>query len=322
MRPGRHFLQFYLLILVLSATRMASADPAEWLMKINKAASEVNFAGAFVYIHDGKIEAMEVARRIKDGMMQERLYSLNGSPREVIRGMDQVWCFIPDANVVVHDHRQMSESGFPRILPSDFDQLQQNYDFTEGSYMRIANRMAHQINVVPKDAYRYGYSLWADMETGLLLRSDLVNQDDEIVEQYLFITIEIGGEISDEHLQPVSDMIVLELFSNTMPKSDSVVATSWRVRDVPSGYSLSKHFKRMSPMESGEVEHMVFTDGLSTVSVFIKEAHEGQSEISGISRMGAVHAFRKTVQNYRVTVMGEVPAETVEMLAQAVEHKN
>ena len=138
-------------------------------MKINQAAAEVNFIGTFVYIHDGKIEAMEVARRIDDGHMQERIYSLNGEPREVIRGMDKVWCYIPDQNVVVHDYRQTSESGFPRILPGDIKGLERNYDFELLGSSRIANRMAREIRVLPKDAFRYGYSLWADEESGLLL---------------------------------------------------------------------------------------------------------------------------------------------------------
>ncbi len=72
-------------------------------------------------------------------------------------------------------------------------------------------------------------------------------------------------------------------------------------------------------MDAGEVEHMVFTDGLSTVSVFIKEANKDQSEMTGPSKMGAVHAYRRTVENHRITVMGEVPAETVKYLAMGVE---
>ena len=294
------------------------ADSSEWLMKINKAAAETNFSGTFVYLHDGKIEAMEVARRIDDGLMQERLYSLNGEPREVIRGMDKVWCYIPDQNVVVHDYRQASQSGFPRILPGDIDQLRKHYRFSEGKVQRIANRMAQQISVVPKDNFRYGYGLWADVDTGLLLRSDLVDADGNIIEQYLFVEVQIGGEISDQQLAPVSSTEELQLFGNNTPLSAPATSSEWIIEKLPDGYTLSKHILRMSPMDSGEVEHMVFTDGLSTVSVFIKKAHAGQSDMSGLSRMGAVHAYRKTVGNHRITVMGEVPADTVEYLATGV----
>ena len=114
------FVIFRRVAMVLSISLIsinAHGDPLEWLMKINKAAANANFVGTFVYIHDEKIEAMEVARKITNEVMQERIYSLNGEPREIIRDMNKVWCFIPDKNVVVHDYRQVSESGFPRILP-------------------------------------------------------------------------------------------------------------------------------------------------------------------------------------------------------------
>ncbi len=315
-------LKILIVIIVCCVWRSAGAEPSDWIMKINKAAADVSFSGTFVYIHDGKIEAMEVARRIKDGMMEERLYSLNGPPREVIRSMDMVWCYIPDQNVVVHDYRQISESGFPKILPGDFEQLKKNYHFEDGVDDRVANRAVHQIDVIPNDNYRYGYSLWADQESGLLLRSDLVDQDGNIVEQYLFIEIQIGGTITDDQLTAITNKDELQLFGNTTPITTPAETSDWQVTQLPDGYELSKHIRRMSPMGAGEVEHLVYTDGLSTVSVFIKESREGQSDMTGLSRMGAVHAFRTTIENHRITVMGEVPAETVEYLAMGIELSN
>jgi len=236
--------------------------------------------------------------------------------------MDKVWCYIPDENVAVQDYRQITQSGFPKIVPSDFEQLQKYYRFGEGPAGRIANRVTQQLNVIPKDSYRYGYSLWADKNTGLLLRSDLINEEDEIVEQYLFVKIIIGGTISDEQLTAVSNKEELQLFSNTIPFSAPVESSDWKVTQIPEGYSLTKHIRRMSPMEAEEVEHMVYTDGLSTVSVFIKKTRKGQSGMSGISRMGAVHAFRKTVNDHSITVLGEVPAAMVKYLAQGVVFNN
>ena len=296
----------------------AQADPSEWLMKINDAAVNTNFSGTFIYIHDGEVEAMEVTRKITDDLMQERLYALNGEPREIIRDQDKVWCYIPDKNVVVHDYRQVSESGFPRILPGDLTKLKLHYHFEEGDTKRIADRAAKQIKVIPNDSFRYGYSLWADMDTGLLLRSDLLNQDNEIVEQYLFVDVEINGEIDDAMLQPVSNTEELQLFGNTIPMPTPTEPSKWSVTDLPDGYELNKHIRRMSPMGNGESEHLVFTDGLSTVSVFIKKANENQSELTGLSRMGAVHAYRTKVSDHRITVMGEVPAGTVKLLAEGV----
>jgi len=298
-------------------TAVAATEPTDWLMRINKAAEEVSFAGDFIYLHDGEVESMEVARRIRNGVMQERLFALSGDAREVIRDMDRVWCYIPDKNVGVHDYRQLSESGFPRMLPADVTGLKAYYRFELGDTIRVADRMAQQIRIIPLDSYRYGYHLWADTETALLLRSDLVGKDGEIVEQYMFVSIDIGREILDSELVSVTDSEELVWYGMDRPNmTKDIEQGKWSIVEPPAGYRLSKHFRRMSPMEMEEEEHLVFTDGLSSVSVFVKKAREGQSTMIGLSRMGAVHAWRDAMEDHWITVMGEVPAATVQYLAE------
>lgn len=300
----------------------AADSAASWLMRINDAAESISFSGNFVYVHDNEIEAMQVVRRVQNGHMQERLFALNGEAREVVRDRNKVWCYMPDKNVGVHDYRQTSGSGFPEILPGDINGLEKNYSFILGTEKRIANRVAQQIMVTPKDMYRYGYHLWADRQSGLLLRSDLVDSHGKIVEQYLFVDIEIDGEIPDSALQSVTTKEQLVWYGADMPKiSPEVAARQWQIANPPAGYRLTRHIRRITPMEREEEEHMVFTDGLSSVSVFVKKARKGQSGMVGLSRMGAVHAYRDTIAEHWITVMGEVPAETVRQLAQQVSYQ-
>ncbi len=124
---------------------------------------------------------------------------------------------------------------------------------------------------MPNDAYRYGYSLWADNLTGLLLRSDLINQQGGIIEQYLFVEVEIGKDITDMQLAAVSDNDKLQLLGDKIPVATPVKFSDWQLMKIPDGYTLSKHIRRISPINGREVEHLVYTDGLSSVSIFIKE---------------------------------------------------
>ena len=313
-------LVFVIVYLASQAGRShASDEAAEWLMRINNAASNLSFSGDFVYVHDGEVEAMTVVRRVQNGVMQERLYALNGEAREVVRDKDRVWCYIPDKNVGVHDYRQVSESGFPRILPTDIGELKKNYFFELGDELRVADRSTRQIKVLPRDKFRYGYYLWADIDSGLLLRSDLVDADGNSVERYLFVNIDIGGDIADSDLESVTSKDQLVWYGVDRPNLTAKVEKGqWHIINPPAGYRLTKHIRRMTPMEMEEEEHMVFTDGLSSVSIFVKKAKQGQSTVTGLSRMGAVHAYRNTIENYWVTVMGEVPAETVQHLANQI----
>ncbi len=299
------------------------ADPSAWLLKINRAAAEVGFAGTFVHIHGGKVDTFEVARRIQRGAVEERLYSLNGSAREVIRAKERIWCYLPDQNTVAYDVQLMGESGFPRMFPGDYPQLARLYRFAEGGRSRIAGREAQQIMVIPNDAFRYGYTLWADTETGLLLRSDLVNQQNQVIEKLVFVDIDIGGKISDDQLAAVNTQSGTRLYGNDRePVGVPTDSSAWTLTQIPHGYQLSRHMKRIFPTDESETEHLVYTDGLSTVSVFITEAGAGQGEGSGISHMGNVHAYRTTLNNHRITVIGEVPADTVAYLGQGIEYRN
>ncbi len=323
LKPGPFIGTLLTICLVVPIGKTYASDEAtEWLMRINDAAANLSFAGNFVYVHDGEVEAMTVVRRIRDGVMQERLYALNGEPREVVRDMDRVWCYIPDKNVGVHDYRQTSESGFPRILPTDIENLGKHYLFELGEQLRVANRMARQVKVLPRDRYRYGYYLWADTESGLLLRSDLVDAAGESVEQYLFVEIDIGREIADSELESVTSKDQLVWYGMDRPNLTAEVNQGkWQIVDPPAGYRLTKHIRRMTPMEMEEEEHMVFTDGLSSVSIFVKKAKQGQSTVTGLSRMGAVHAYRNNIEDHWITVMGEVPAVTVQHLADQISYR-
>ncbi len=317
-----------LLTVILCCLLLATstvADPMETLMKIKKAAENLSFSGSFVYSHDNKLEAMEVVRRIKNGMMNERLYALNGEPREIIRNGKELWCYIPDQKMGVHQTRQLSDGGFPAMLPADLHKLNKVYSFEEGGKMRIAGRMTREIKVKPRDGYRYGYSLWADDETGLLLSSDLFDENNHLIEQYMFIDIDINPDISDQQLKAISEKSKLTWYTETDERwSDDASATrNWSFDKLPAGYDVVRHIKRIDTMKNRKVEHFVITDGMSSISVFIKKSADQSgakhspinNQMMGLSKMGAVHAYHKIRDEHHISVIGEVPAQTVEFLS-------
>jgi len=310
-------------VLGVGSARVAFAElnAGDVMLRMNRAAAELSYEGVFVAVSRKGIEAIQLAHQVKDMMMKERLYALSGVPREIVRDEDRVWCFIPDQKTGVHEYRQASESGFPRILPGDLSALAATYSIDMGAKDRIAGRETQRVGIRPLDGYRYGYDLWADQETGLLLRSDLLDEEQQIVEQYMFVEIRIG-EVPDEKLEAVSPKQDLEWFGNDDDSQWAIEeqSSAWRIERLPPGFAQSRHIFRVSPMNSRPMEHFVFTDGLATVSAFIKSASEAKSSMSGLSSMGSVHAFSLQVDGFQVTVMGEVPAKTVEFIANAIVH--
>ena len=193
---------------------------------------------------------------------------------------------------------------------------------TTGKIERIADRQATRLKILPRDDFRYGYELWGDSETGLLLKSALIDVASNVIEQYMFAFINIGGHIDDSQLQPMTSMDELEWDNDKNPPSITPVSESmWQFSSLPDGYQLVNVMQRSMPMSNSQIEHMVLSDGLSGVSVFIQQADKTSPE-SSLQSMGAVNAYTRAYDNRLVTVIGEVPAAAVKMIGDALVRRN
>ena len=299
-----------------------AADTAhDWLMKINHAARNLEYEGIFVYQHDDQLEAMHIFHKVDhdSNSVEERLISLNGAPREIIRDANEVRCYWPDKNSVVVEYRKADSKGFPAILPERVQGLDEYYAVRMGDVERITGRPAQLVIINPLDKYRYGYHLWADKGTGLLLKADLVDFRGDVLEQFMFTQITIGKKIPASALAPGmsdKDMVWYRENDNVQDTSEK---PGWEATNLPQGFHLSMHVKHRMPMRKQPVEHLVYTDGLAAVSVFIEKQDKGAKPFMlGPSRMGALHAMGVRVDDYQITAVGEVPAQTVAIIGGSV----
>ncbi len=295
----------------------AAGDAHEWLMKMNEAPRRHDFAGTFVYQHGTQLEAMRIVHKAEKGMVRERLVSLNGAAREIVRNEREVRCYLPDQNSVVVEHRKTDARGFPTILPERLPELDAHYVIQLGKTERIAGRVAQQLTIRPRDSYRYGYGLWADHDTGLLLKADLLDSKGQSLEQFMFTHIDLGT-VPAAALQPESPGkgTVWHRESGMTPATP---AQKWGATQLPKGFKLSHQVMRNVPMHNKTVEHLVYSDGLATVSLFVEPIDKNAKPgMQGASRMGAVHAYGARVDGHQVTVVGEVPADTVSLIAKSV----
>ena len=310
---------FVSICLVFSATASAADEAYDWLMKINKATRMLDYEGTFVYQHESQLEAMRILHKVENGTARERLVSLNGAPREIIRDKREVICYWPDKNSVTVEYRKANSKAFPAILPERIQDLAEYYALRLGNTERITGRPAQLVIVKPIDRYRYGYRLWADKETGVLLKADLLDTQGKILEQFMFTHINIGTKIPASDLQPsVAGQGMTWHREEGDPKA-TAGKPAWVVSRLPKGFRLSAHVTRQALMRKRPVEHLVYTDGLAAVSVFVeKRGEEAKNFMLGPSRMGAVNAFGARVQDYQVTTVGEAPAETIALIGGSV----
>jgi sigma-E factor negative regulatory protein RseB len=308
-------------LLLAAGAPVAAAETArQWLDEMSSALQTLDYDGTFVYLHDGKLEAMRIFHQVDAGGERERLVSLTGSAREVLRDDKAVTCIMPD-NKSVMVGQSRPRQPFP-VVPRDLGSVSHHYLLEDMGDDRMAGYMTRVIAITPKDDYRYGYRFWIDKNTRMLLKSDLTGTDNEPIEQVMFTRLAIGAEISDSELEPSLTGEGYSWHRQEDVRQDPVVdpgKPAWRVARLPAGFELT-HFQHKRMRQDGAAaEHMVYSDGLATVSVYVEQLPASGTAIKGLSTMGAVNAYGLLLDGYQVMVVGEVPPVTVEMIARSVE---
>jgi sigma-E factor negative regulatory protein RseB len=313
----RSILAHSVLLVALAFAADASAQEARsWLDKMNRAVEELNYQGTFVHVLEGNAETLRIIHRRESGSTSERIESLDGAGREIIRHGNQVQCILPDRRVVLLENPK-DVSPLVSALPSYSDEIEPHYALNLHATARVANRAAQILEIKPRDAFRYGYMLWLDQETAMPLKSQLIDDQGAIVEQILFTSIDLQGQIPPQAIEPTIDTAG---FTTLRPPESSQLAADipWRAAKVPGGFKLSVAQQSQIAGSEYPVEHLVYSDGLATVSVFIEDPHTKSEVSEGFSKMGSTNAFSLTLRGRKVTAVGEVPRQTVRTIASSL----
>lgn len=317
-----------LLGLLMHAGIAVAGEPAELLKRMADAAHTLHYEGTLVEIRDGEVETFSVIHRADEGGGRERIFSLSGGARELIRDHDSVRCvYRPDSRDNV-DLRQLAA----RMEVDDLQGLDaldgQLYRFRILGDDRMAARPARVVTVEPRDRFRYGFRFWVDAENHMPLRSDLIHPDGTVLEQIMFTRIEYPGSISDDELEPElesngSEMVTrharLDQGAGAAGQESSSDADRPALGPLPNGFDLASIEDKQVGHRS--LRHLVLSDGLAQVSVFVEAHHGGDRVVEGERRMGAVSAFGQLVEGQRITVVGEVPMVTIREIARVMEQQ-
>jgi sigma-E factor negative regulatory protein RseB len=305
------------LALAVGAAQAQSPETLAWLRKINEATQRLSYTGTFVYQNGNRTETSRITRYVDAAGDIEKLEVMDGVPREIVRTKDTVRCYLPDSRVMKVERRvdRRGEREFPALVPERITALARHYDISLGETRRIAGYDCQAVVLTPKDNLRYGYRLYADAGSGMLLRAATVDAEGNEIEKFTFTQLTLGNVTRD------------------MVKPRHAVR-AWRVEDAEAeparlaGWGLAAElpgFRKVTELkrrlgESRPVGQMVYSDGLAAVSVFIEPLEGRRDPVStGLSSMGAIHIYTREVANHVVTVVGEAPAISVQRIADSVE---
>jgi sigma-E factor negative regulatory protein RseB len=313
----------WLVLAMVVATAVAAEEPTKWLERMNQALTTRNYDGTFSHWHGGKVEMLRIIHRVQDGAVAERLVSLDGSGREFIRSGADVACYLPDKKTVLVEKRPADESllgGFPAIN----QQTASFYDIQEVARTRLNRRDTRVITVSPKDEFRYGYRLWIDESTAMPLKTQLCDGRGRVIEQIVFASLTLAPHIPDEAFKPdVSTDGFQWLRNESAPAKEPPENASlmWNALKLPPGFKMAARSAQVMPGTTDPVSHLVFSDGLASVSVFVEmetktnEAPQEEEAAEESSRVGSSSVYSTVMGGRKVTAVGEVPPATVRSIA-------
>lgn len=302
---------------LISVAVVARADDEvfQWLERMGAAMSQMDYQGTFVYVRDDNVESMRITHVVDAQGLHERLVSVSGTPREIIRDAQGVrWTSGEDRTVLANFGA--TRSLFPELPMEDSQHAALSYQFHLADEYRIAGHSGRRVDIVPKDEYRYGYSLWLESQSNLLLQWELTDSRGQTLAKLMFTELKMGSEVDAGELRAPA---VSQAADATPPISGHGTdpPAQWGPAKIPPGFRLTS--RRLQSSRQGDAyEHLVYSDGIAAVSVYIEAAQANADTNMGLSKMGTTHVFTRAVDGELITVLGDVPAVTVKLFGESM----
>jgi sigma-E factor negative regulatory protein RseB len=292
------------LLLSISSYAQQHGSAQDWLEKMISAKQHESYSGVFTFIRGKDFNTMRISHENRDGLVRENIYQLNGVTRNLLRKGDEIVCYhdATDPGELEHD---LPLGPFSQSFSELLTSFPGGYRLALRGRGRVADRSAVQLSVQPRDNDRYGYRLWIDEASGLLLQSHLIGSG-RIREIFQFSQVSIGEPISDDVFSEVPVNAVSHQMSVNLKESDS--APSFKVKWLPNGFKTVR--------TSGNRLH--FSDGIATFSIFIAKAKRLPEMATEVNGKAVVTRLLKG-NNGQITIVGNVPIQMAKKVAESVE---
>lgn len=304
--------------------KQGTRSVSEWLMRMHEASRRRAYIGTFVVSAEGSMSSAKIWH-VCDGVQQiERVESLTGVPRSTFRHNDQVITFLPDSKVAVSEKRE-SLGLFPNLLKANDFSIPKFYSAKQTGSERVAGFDADVVLLKPKDSLRFGYRVWSEKKTGLVIKLETLDVDGRVLEQAAFSDLEMDAPVSMSKLSKMMEHTDGYRVEKPSLAKTTAKAEGWALKTEVPGFHAMSCYKRSvaadgNPAPMGTVQ-WVFSDGLASVSLFVDAFDPRRHGKEGVMSMGATQMLTQRLQDWWLTVVGEVPPQTLQAFAQGLERR-
>ena len=300
---------------------------ADWLQRMHTGARQRNYVGTFVVSAPGGDLSSARIWHVRDGDHQiERIEALSGPQRSTFRRNRNVMTFLPEAKVVKVEKRENLDL-FPNLPDKTDSSIGDFYDVRAIGKDRVAGFDADVVQLVPHDGLRFGYRIWSERRSGLVVKLQTLDSESRVVEQSAF------SELQPE--APVKAQALAQMMSNTAGyrveklelERTNAQDEGWTLSAPVAGFKPRSFFRRpatggdKSKQDAATVQ-WTFSDGLASVSLFIERYDAARAPRDGVLTIGATNAIRRRLpepaSDWWLTAVGEVPQQTLNAFAQSL----
>ncbi|MBS3996142.1 MAG: MucB/RseB C-terminal domain-containing protein [Hydrogenophaga sp.] len=292
----------------------------DWLMRMHDASRQRAYMGTLVVTAGSNMSASRIWHVCDGAQQMERVDTLTGAARSTIRRNNEVITFVPESRTALVEKRE-SLGLFPDLLRTPANAIPEFYGVRETGSERVAGYLADVVEIVPRDALRFGYRVWSEKKTGLVVKLQTLGEQGAVLEQVAFSELQMDAPVSMEKLsRQMNDTKGYDVQRPTMRKT-SLEKEGWQLKlSVPGFLPMSCQTREASVASAGPSPlQCVYSDGLASVSLFVEtyDAQRHGAEKTAVT--GATHSITRRIGNHWLTAMGEVPASTLSRFAQALE---
>lgn len=308
----------------LPATAAETRALNDWLMRLHEASRKRAYVGTFVMSSGGTMTSAKIWHVCEGNQQMERVEMLTGAPRSIFRHNDQVVTFIPDHKLVRSERRE-SLGFFPELLESADSHIADFYKVRQEGVDRVAGVEANIVTLLPKDRLRFGYRVWTERKSGLVVKLQTLDIDGKLLEQAAFSELEIDAPVRMDKLLQMMGKVEGYRVEKPVAVKTTASAEGWALKVPVAGFKSMSCYKRplaaSHVASAGEPFQWVFSDGLASVSIFVEPLDRQRQYRESALSLGATHTMTRMIDPYWVTVMGEVPRTTLVLFANGLERK-
>jgi sigma-E factor negative regulatory protein RseB len=295
---------------------------SEWLERMHEASWRRSYVGTLVVSsNNGAMSSARIWHACEGPHQFERVESLTGAPRSTFRRNDEVVTFLPEQRVARTERRE-SLGLFPDLLKSSETSIPEFYAARRIGADRVAGFEADVVQLIPKDGLRFGYRVWSEKKSGLVVKLQTLDLEGKVLEQVAFTELQLDAPVRPDKLSQMMAATDGWRVEKANAVKTSATAEGWHLKAPVAGFKPVNCYKRSHgvPGPEGSMQ-WIFSDGLAAVSLFL-EAHDRQRHLQeGLFSSGATQTLTRRVQDWWLTAVGEVPAQTLKAFAQNLERR-